>query len=196
MMYRFEAWRRRLQLWTIPLVFCLLNLAGVMIYRASFAGDVEARQQRVERASQKLAELEAERQTSIEFLESLDRRREAMKLLYEQHFVTESERLTAVIKEAKNLAREAGLKPKTITYPETPLGDWNLIQKQIVFPVEGTYDQLRTFMNFLELTEQFLTLERVSLGEGRDEGQNPILSIQLELSTIFVDEAGAAGGRS
>ena len=196
MLYRFEAWRRRLLLWVIPAAFCLLNLAGVAVYRANFAGNVEAQQGRVETLSERLAALQSDRQKRVEVLESVESRREAKQELYGGHFATEAERLTAMIRETKRLAEQAGLKPKTYDYPTTEIADWNLTEKRIVFSVEGTYDQLRTFINFLELTEQFLTLERVSLNEGRSQAQNPTLSIRLTLSTIFVSEQAEAGGTS
>ncbi len=184
----FEAWRRRLRLWTVPLVFCALNAAAAVIYQTSFAGNVEVLQSLVASASEELAELEAERQESLAFLERIEARRAAMRELYEEHFSTEAERFTTMIREAKRLARQADLAPTSFSYPEQAIGDGELVERRVVFAVQGTYEQLRTFINFLELTDQFLTLERVGLSGSEGRGRSQVLSIRLELSTIFVDE--------
>ncbi len=185
-MYRFEAWRRHLRAWTIPLVFCVLNLIGVVIYRSTFAGNVELLQNRVKTAQADLANLKAERSAGEAFVENDGKRQEAMRRLHAEHFATRAERYTTVITEARRLATEAGLAPRSFSLPTTKLEDWELNQLRIAFPVDGTYDELRTFMNFLELTDQFLTLERISLADGGGQPNNPTLSIQIELSTMFV----------
>lgn len=194
MKHPFEAWRRRLRLWTVPLVFFTLNLAGFLVYRTVFSGNVETLQELVETAARDREAIARERETSIAYLERVARRRQAVERLYTDYFATEDERLTTAIREAKSLARQAGLTPKTINYPDTPLEGQDMVQQRIVFPVEGTYEELRRFINFLELSEQFLTLEKVSLNDSRGDGPSPVLSIQLELSTVFVDEG--QGGAS
>lgn len=182
----FEAWRRRLRLWTIPFVFFTLNLVGFLLYLTTFAGSVATLQDLVQAAAQDREAIAAERQTSLAYLERLEQRRAAVERLYRETFATEAERLTDAIREAKSLALQAGLSPKNISYPDEQLKDQDMVVQRIAFPVEGTYEQLRRFINFLELSEQFLTLERVSLNESHGTGPNPILSIQLELSTVFV----------
>lgn len=185
MSHPFEAWRRRVRLWTVPLVFFALNLAAFAVYHTTFAGNVEALQDLVLAAARDREAIAAERGTSIAYLERLEGRRDTVEQLYSQTFATEAERLTDVIREAKRLAHQAGLTPRNITYPDTLLEAQGMVEKKIVFPVDGTYDQLRRFINFLELSDEFLTLERVSLNESQGTGATPVLSIQLELSTVF-----------
>lgn len=194
-----EAWQRRLRSWVIPLVVCAVNVVGAMVYQVRFSGNVEALESVKEDALSDLAELASERRTTQTFLENADERRRMVKSLFEDHFATEEERLTDMIREAKRLARQAGLEPKTITYPEQDLAEGELTQRRMVFPVQGTYEQLRMFMNFLELTDQFLTLEGISLGGNiKTAGREPILSVRLELSTVFVvdEENRPSGGTS
>lgn len=195
-----EAWRRRLLTWVIPLAVCTVNAIGVAAYHVRFAGSVEVLQGVKEEALSELSELQDERQTTETFLAKADERERMVKSLYEDHFATEAERLTEMIREAKRLARQAGLEPKTISYPEQPIAEGELTQRRMIFPVQGTYDQLRMFMNFLELTDQFITLEGISLSGNVNNtvGREPVLSVQLELSTVFVTPAGekTSGGTS
>jgi hypothetical protein len=183
----------------IPLVVCLVNAIGVVVYHVRFSGNVKALAGVKESALAELDELASERRKAESFLAEVDERHRMLQSLYEEYFATEEDRLTAMIREAKSLARQAGLAPKTITYPATPLAKGELSQRQMIFPVEGTYEQLRMFMNFLELTDQFLTLEGIELdGNFESAGREPVLSVQLGLSTVFVAERGemSPGGES
>lgn len=197
-MNRIDAWTRRFALWTLPLVFCLLNLGGLLVYRAGFAGKVESLQDAFEARQAEKAALEEDRRATEQFLASVAARRTGMEELYGRHFSTEPERFTKAVDEIKRLARQAGFKAETINYPKRDIPDWGLEQRKFNFAAIGTYDQLRTFINFLEVTDHFITLDRVSLNESGGQGQSAILSIQFELSTIFVDtdDEAPATGRS
>ena len=183
----FEVWRRNLWLWLLPVGFCLLNLLANGVYHLRFSGDVERLEERYET---KTAELEAYRdqhQQIAEFLGKVEDQQEKFDVLYDEHFQTESRRFTRAISEVKRLVREAGLNPASFNYPRVALGTTGLVSRQINFSVQGTYKQLRTFINFLELSDQFLALQSVSLSEATSTGNNPTLSMGLQVSTIFVE---------
>ena len=186
-MNSFDAWQRYFRLWTVPLVFCFLTLAALVVYHTTFAGRIDRLQEDFDDAETELAELGAERRESEAFLARIDANRQAADKLYQEQFATAAERFTRAVTEVKNLAQQAQLKPDSFAYPETPIEDWGLMRRGFVFQVEGTYEQLRHFINFLELTEQFLTLEEVSLSETGRQGQNR-LAIRLSLSTVFADQ--------
>ena len=84
------------------------------------------------------------------------------------------------------LARRAGVEPSSIRYPEERLEDVGLTRRSIVFSVDGDYPGLRQFINFLELSELFLTLEEVSLAGGT-RGKSSKLRISLTVSTLFLE---------
>ena len=56
--------------------------------------------------------------------------------------------------------------------------------------MDGTYLELRKFINLLELSDSFLTLEEVTLA-GETRGEGPELNIRLSLSTLFASEEGS-----
>ncbi len=64
--------------------------------------------------------------------------------------------------------------PRSITYPEEQIQQYGLIKRSFIFSVEGTYADLRKFINLLELSDSFLTLEDASLAEegARHDGGN------------------------
>ncbi len=181
----FDTWRRHLLLWALPLGFCLLNVLGVVFYRWAFAGQVERLERRYERTEETLAALKEEQVVIESFLARLERHQDQVQALHRDRFQTEEQRFIEVIQEVKRLARRAGLRPTSLSYPRRSFAGQDLSQRSINFSVKGTYDQLRTFINFLELTDHFIILNSVSLGDSGKESRDPSLSIRFLVSTIF-----------
>ncbi|MFZ2492245.1 MAG: hypothetical protein WA208_12250, partial [Thermoanaerobaculia bacterium] len=72
-----------------------------------------------------------------------------------------------------------------------PLG---AVEVGVSFSVQGTYQQSRRLINLLELSPQFVIIDRVDLG-AREGNQ---LSLNLHVKTLFKDTApvDADGNRS
>ena len=189
-----SVWTRRLWLWIAPLGFAVLNAALLTLFQVGLAGEVGDLQREHDRAAETLAVLRGQETDGREYLVEVEESRQAVEVLYREHFKTEAERFTKAISEVKRLARQAGFDPPSVNYPEEDLRGYDLKKRRVVFSVRGSYDQLRTFINFLELTDHFLILERVSLAGGGKNPENPVLSIELDVSTVFVDRAAAAVG--
>jgi Tfp pilus assembly protein PilO len=184
-----EIWRLRLWVWVPALLFFLANGVAYSIYRLGYAGQVQALEADLGEVKEQLQPQALKRKE----LENRIRRAKAadgaVQQLYQEKFATRSERLTRVTAEVKELARRTGLRPRTISYPEQGIEAYGLIKRSFVFPVSGTYDELRQFLNLLEHTGSFLTLESISLAESGEE-QGPELSMNLTISTLFAQEAG------
>ncbi len=187
----FDNWRRHLWLWILPLGFCVLNLLAIGFFHSAFAGQVERLEQRNQTATGKLEQIQTERQVVEDFLSRIEAHKGEVLGLHRDRFQTEEQRFTNVIREVKKLARQAGLRPSALNYPRKPFSGHGLVQRNIDFSVRGTYDQLRNFINFLELSEHFLTLNSVTLGGGEDP-RDPSLGINLVVSTIFTTRELAA----
>lgn len=185
-----EIWRQHLGLWLPALVFCLLNVGVFSTYRLVFAGQAQLRKGRLARDQGELAELEARHAVLADLVQRATANREKIDRLYSEWLTPERQRLTRIISEVKELARRAGVEPTVINYPEEELEDFGLVKRSIVFTVEGDYGALRRLINFLELSESFLTLEEVRLAEG-GRGQ-PRLRINLKISTLFTAESEEA----
>lgn len=186
MISRFEVWRRTLWLWVVPLAFCLVGLVALGVYFQFFSGRVERLQSELQGAQQNLDRYRAERADGEAFLLRVQQQQRQVEELYVRQFRTEEERFTAAIQEVKRLARDAGLEPSNLAYPYSGKSTYDLAGRDINFSVEGTYRQVRTFINFLELSDHFLTLREVTLtgvsGEARRE---PTLGIRLRVTTYF-----------
>lgn len=181
-----ELWRGRLRAWLPALIFFVVAASALGVYRLRFAGEAEVSEQSVERARRALAELTEDRERLATDIERIRANREMLETFYGDRLATESERLTRLIAEVKELARRSGLVPLVIQYPDQPIEDFGLRRRAFVFGVEGTYADLRELLNLLEISESFLTLEEVSLVEG--SGGSGRLRISLRLSTLFAAE--------
>jgi len=189
----YRIWRQRPWLWVPPLLFFLANLALFSTYRVVYSGKVEslrgelaAQEGRLERLSGQAAEREALVGSAVGTRDALDQ-------LYGDRLRSERARFTKVTAEIRDLARRSGLEPASMRYPSEQIEDYGLVKRFFNFSVSGTYVELRQFINLLELTPTFVTLEQISV-TGEEGNQ---LGIRLTLSTLFSDgDRGAEGAEA
>lgn len=165
---RGDIWRQRVWVWATAAAFVSLNVVGLLVYRFAYSDRVNTLEIDLRDQGRQLSEARAARLHSEDLVRLAQVNRERIWQLYDDHFSTRRQRLTGVTAEVKDLARRAGLVPRSITYPEEQIQQYGLIKRSFIFSVEGTYTDLRKFVNLLELSDSFLTLEDVSLAE---EGQ-------------------------
>lgn len=186
-------WRARLKIWLPALILVVLNLAVLSTYRFLLAGQAQIQAGRTERRQVRVAELETERRILDETVAEVERNRDLIERLYREWLTPESERLTAVIAEVKRLAEVAGVEYSSFSYPDKLLEEEGLVKRSLVFSVEGTYLELRSFINLIEVSDLFLILESVRLTGGSRQG--PAVRVSMTVSTLFVlDEPAESGG--
>ena len=186
-MSRRRGWRLRVWFW-VGVGLCVINAGLLSTYRGVYAGRFQALEDEIAetgnlrtRTTQEVARREGQ-------VATVEATRSRVESLYREGFATEQERVTDLIREVKELANRAGLRPGAISYPEERLEQYGLVEKSLVFTVEGDYSQLRRLITQLETTDTFVALESISLSEA-----TPNLRIDLRLSTLFTDrESGAA----
>lgn len=179
--------RHRPWLWGLALVFFLLNLAFFSAYRMVYAGQVVNLRERLEQRQGELDELNGRAAHLADLVNSARSTRAALGELYTHRLASERIRFTKVASEIRELARRSGLEPSSVSYPSEEIEDYGLVKREFTFTVTGTYVELRRFVNLLEVTPTFITLEQVGLsGEKGAE-----LQIRLTLSTLFADETAA-----
>lgn len=183
-------WRRRLGLWLPALLFFLVNLVALIVYPLRFAGRVEVTAEELEQERAVVAELVDRRRDLEAQQQAIESTRLAVDELYSERLATESERLTRIIAEVKDLAARSGLTPPSVAYPTEPLEEYGLRRRGFVFSVEGSYADLRKFVNLLELSNTFLTLEEIGLSQGGSGA----LRIELRVSTLFATRDGVPEG--
>ena len=184
-----EIWRLRLWVWVPALLFFLANAVAFSVYRFGYADQVKSLEADLGEAQKQLQPQSLKRKELENRIQRASAADVAVDRLYDQQFSTRSQRLTRATTEVKTLARKAGLNPRTLSYPEEAIEDYGLVKRSFIFAVEGTYLELRQFLNLLEHSDSFLTLESVTLSEtSRDQG--PELRMNLKISTLFSQETG------
>lgn len=186
-----EIWRRRLWVWLPAVIFFVTNAAAWSVYKLGYAGQIEGVEQSLaEKTRARDLRLKERRDLEAQ-VEQVRTNRAQVSELYTKRFATRRQRLTAVTAEIKDLAAKAGLDPSAFTYPEEEIEDFGLVKRSFLFSVEGTYAELRKFVNLLELSPSFLTVEEVQLTGGGEDG--PELRLSLIVSTLFAKEPSAGG---
>lgn len=178
-------WRRELKLWLPPVLLLALAFGAWVVYRVRIADELESGRRSVARLEEELARVGEERRRLEEVAERAKRNQERLVEFYGERLGTQGERLTSILSEVRSLARRAGLDPHAFQYPDEPVEELGLVQRSIVFGVDGSWQELRRFIRLLEQSDSFLVLQEVSLS-GRARGEE--LRISLNLSTLFVQE--------
>jgi len=184
-----EIWRQRLWVWLPALIFFLANAGAFTVYRLGYAGNVESLAHDIDTEKGELKKLESERAELAQRIDRVAENRRQVEGLYKR-FATRRQRLTEVTAEVQSLARKTGLDFHSIAYPEQEIEDYGLVKRSFVFSVDGNYVDLRKFINLLELSDSFLTLEDASLSES---SKGPELRINLTLSTLFTRDSTKTG---
>jgi Tfp pilus assembly protein PilO len=182
-------WRQRLWVWVPAVIFFLANLAAFGVYRLGYAGDVASLERSLKDRQADLHKVDTRRAELDRLIGGARSNHQRIIQLYDERFSTRRRRLTSVTAEVKKLASQAGLEPRDISYPEEEIEDFGLVKHSFAFGVEGSYLELRKFLNLLELSDSFLTLEEVNL---TGDAKGPELRISLVLSTLFEKEGSAA----
>lgn len=183
-----EIWRQRVWVWSVALGFLLANCFGLLIYKVGYSDRVKTLRGEVAEQNKELADARAQFAQQNDLLRQARVNRQGILRLYDDNFSTRRRRLTGVTAEVRMLASRAGLTPRSINYPEEQIQQYGLIKRSFIFSVEGRYADLRKFINLLELSDSFLTLESISLAEEttrRGPGGRP--------GTLGYTGAGAGG---
>jgi Tfp pilus assembly protein PilO len=189
--FRGEIWRQRPWIWVPALVFFLANATAFSVYKLGYAGQVEQLDDDIHTQQQTIQKLNGDARKLNEMIDLVRTNQEQVQQLYAERLSTRSRRLTGITREVKELATQAGMTPRSLSYPEEQLQDYNLIKRSFVFSVQGTYPELRKLVHLLEASRSFISIEEVTVA-GNSEG--PELKIDLTLSTLFAQtsEDGAA----
>jgi type IV pilus assembly protein PilO len=189
-----EIWRQRLWVWLPATLFFLVNASAFAVYRFGYADRVEALKDELKSQHATEKSEEAKRRHHEGLLQQATINRQRIEQLYAESFSTRRRRLTGVTAEVISLAGKAGLAPRALAYPEQEIQGYNLIKRSFIFAVDGTYLDLRKFINLLELSDSFLTLEGVSLSEGGARRGGPDTAAAIPAAPARGAGAAAGGG--
>ena len=195
-------WREKRVLLIVLGVLLLANTVFFFTYRVRYQSRLTDLDERMEQAETRLAEARASRVKAEQTYRSYKQIEADVAKIYNEHWATQTERLTPMIAEVKRLTQASSLVPATIGFSltevktEAPGGpsrkgrSVGAKEVGISFGVAGTYEQVRRLINLLELSRQFVILKQISLAQR--EGNT--LQFNLDVKTLFRDDEKPRAG--
>jgi hypothetical protein len=191
-------WREKRVLLIVLTLILLANVVFFFTYRVQYQSRLDELDTRLDQAQAQLDVAKKSRLKAESTLTGFRNVEKDVALVYDQYWSTEGARLTEMIGEVKHLAVASNLVPESYAFDRREAvgsedtasarrreGDVGAIEVGVRFGVSGTYEQARRLINLLELSQQFVIIDQISLATA--EGDQ--LSLSLHLKTLFRDVA-------
>ena len=197
-----SVWREKRVLLLILAVLLAANTIFFFTYRVQY----ENRLRELDtRRDQTLAQLDAAKNARVlaeQQLAGYRRIEKDIRQIYDNEWSTQNARLTSFIAEVMRLAAKSEMVPRTYSFTGAASAKSSGASKAqsatevgVSFNVEGTYEQVRRLINFLELSEQFIIIDQISLGATNAESGER-LNMTVRVKTLFRDAPTSNAPRS
>jgi Tfp pilus assembly protein PilO len=177
-------------------VLLAANLVFFFTYRVQYQERLSELDAKKAQAQTRLDQARAARVTAERQLAGYRKVQREVQDVYDNRWSTQTARLAAMITEIKRLTVASQLVPQTINFDHSPAGkggaQFAAATVGMTFTVTGTYQQVRRLINLLELSQQFVIVDRVSLTSS-NEG---VLTLGLHVRTLFRDTSPPPPGRT
>lgn len=202
-------WREKRLLLIILGLLLAANAIFFFTYRVQYQERLDALEERQQLAENQLTAARASRVRAEQRFASYRKIEVDVRHVYDDYWSTQDRRLTPMIAEVKRLAVASGIVPNSLGFDKmtvnttsasttrpaagstsrrkTPIG---VSEVGISFSVAGTYEQARRLINLLELSSQFIIIDRLALASSGDAQ----LTLTLHVKTLFRDSAPPAAG--
>ncbi len=183
-------WRERRVPLIVMGVLLLGNIFFFFTYRVQYESrlrDLDARQ---DQAQVRLVDAQRARMTAQQQLAAYDKVRSDLQMLYNDRWSTQAKRFTPLFEEVAKLATASHFDPRSYAFSHAEqtnrgdVGSEGNITVGVAFSVQGSYEQVRQLINLLELSDQFVIIDAISLGGGSDP---KALNLSIHLKTLFHD---------
>ena len=192
-------WREKRILLIILGLLLAANAVFFFTYRVQYQTRLTDLDERLSQADEQLRSARSARLTAERQFQSYRQTEADVKQVFDEYWSTEEQRLTVLLAEVKRLAQASNLVPKAYAFDrkavDKPQARGNRTATEIGasevgvgFSVQGTYDQVRRLINLLELSRQFVIIDRIGLQSAEEQG----LTLSLHIKTLFRDETALA----
>ena len=195
-------WReKRILLGTLA-VLLIANTIFFFTYRLQYEERLRESDSRLEETKERLQQARQTRLAAEQQVAGYRKIERDIQDIYVTRWSTESQRLTRLIAEVKRLVAQSQLAaPKSLSFQHAETrgegsGPRSTAPEAIVvgigFNVEGTYQQIRQLINKLELSNQFVIIDQMSLNSATGD----TLAMGIHVKTLFRDEAAPVRRRA
>jgi Type II secretion system (T2SS), protein M subtype b len=185
-------WREKRLLLIVLGVLLLANTLFFFTYRVQYVSRIEDLDGRMEQTKARLQQAQRARLTAEQQLAAYKKVQNDLQVLYNDRWSTPLLRLTALIDEVKKLAAASHLEPPSYVFSNSETknngarGSVGTNTVGIAFTVQGTYEQMRRLINLLELSNQFVIIDGISIASN-GATLDKILTLNIRLKTLFRD---------
>jgi Tfp pilus assembly protein PilO len=181
-------WREKRVLLIVLGVVLLANLLFFLTYRVRYQQRLEDLASRQTQVQAQLDQAIARRSSIQAQLAAYARVRKDIQAVYDQRWSTQKERLAAIIVETERLAAASQLHPRGYSFSQDVQKDASLgaTAVHIAFSVQGTYQQVRRLINLIELSDQFMIIDQLSLASAAEENSG-VINLTIRVKTLFRD---------
>jgi hypothetical protein len=191
-------WREKRILLSVLGLLLLANTVFFFTYRVQYVSRLEDLDLSKEQSQAQLEQARNARIAAEQQLAAYRKVQSDLQVLYNERWSTPPQRLTALIDEVKKLAAASHLEPPSYQFtagepksaPATTSGTKGAIGTttvEIAFAVQGTYEQVRRLINLLELSDQFVIIDGISLAASGATPNDKTLMLNIRLKTLFRD---------
>lgn len=189
-------WREKRILLLILALLLLGNIVFFLTYRVQYQSRLDEMDERLEQAEGQLNQTRQSRADAEAKLLAYRKVEKDVQQVFDENWSTRPRRLTRLIAEVKHLADASNAIPRTYSFgaddevkaASTARGGRDVAiganEVSITYSVEASYEQIRRMINLLELSEQFIIIDGVSLSSGGGDK----LNLSLKLKTLFRDD--------
>ena len=197
-------WREKRILLLVLAALLLGNVVFFLTYRVQYQSRLDEMDARLAQAQGRLDQTRrsyAQAQAQMQSYKNVER---DVTLVFDEHWSTRPRRLTLLIAEVKRLADASNAIPRSYSYgenenvklEESRSGRGRNVaiganEVTINYSVTASYDQIRRMINLLELSQQFVIIEALTLSAA-DQNR---LNLTLQLKTLFRDEEPPAAAK-
>jgi Pilus assembly protein, PilO. len=114
----------------------------------------------------------------------LEQAKKDLQYLYANVLVPRKAGVMDIRLEVEDMVQQSGLKRTDFSYGYGDLPEFHLKQFRLAVPIEGSYRDIRKFINNIERSKHFLILDRVELFSIRAD----VLSLNFSISTYLVED--------
>jgi len=161
-------------------------LAAAAVFRP-WGGSPEQLQRQLAQVRQEAQQREATVKRLRTLVDTVERTRADADQFLQKYFLDRQVAYSSVLAELNALAQKSGVKPKDHSFSEEPIeGSDTLSMMTITGNYEGTYADLVEFVNAVDRSPRFLTIERLQAAPLQTQG---ILNISLRINVFVRGEA-------
>lgn len=167
------------------ILFCLLIVNCILYFL--YVKDIDSELNRLREDEQllnqevKKAEDEAFRAKAL--LKDLVMTNMELEEFYYEILGSKEERILKILEQVDSLANRYNLLKRDLIFDHKELEKEKVIQFDIVFPLRGSYSDIRDFINHIEKSTYFLIINRIDLAS--PDKSEDVITLNVHLRTYF-----------